>query len=282
VRLDVPKFMGTMIVRKPYPSDVSDEEWALVAPYLCLLPESAEQRHHPLREVFNGLRYLVRYGVAWRAMPNDLPPWHAIYEQAQRWLRAGCFEMLAQDLRAVLRLAAGRKEEPSAAVLDSRTLRSTPESGHRAAWNGHKRMRGSKVHMAVDTLGHLLALHVTPANVDDRAAVAALAEAVQDVTGENVELAYVDQGYTGEAAAEAAQAHGIRLEVVKLPDAKRGFVLLPRRWVAERSFAWMARFRRFARDYERLAETLAGLHLVGFVITLLRRAADLVLVHNTL
>ena len=97
--------MGIMIVRKPYPSDVSDEEWGLVAPYLCLLPESAEQRHHPLREVFNGLRYLVRYGIAWRAMPNDLPPWHAVYEQAQRWLKAGCFEVLAQDLRAVLRLA---------------------------------------------------------------------------------------------------------------------------------------------------------------------------------
>jgi transposase len=280
--LGVPTFRGIRIVRKPYPSDVSDEEWGLVAPYLCLLPESAEQRHHPLREVFNGLRYLVRYGIAWRAMPNDLPPWHAVYEQAQRWLKAGCFEVLAQDLRAVLRLALGRQEEPTAAVLDSRTLRSTPESGHRAAWNGHKRMRGSKVHMAVDTLGHLLALHVTPANVDDRAAVAELAEAVQAATGESVDLAYVDQGYTGDAAAEAAQTHGIRLEVVKLPNAKRGFVLLPRRWVAERSFAWMARFRRFARDYERLPDTLAGLHIVGFVITLLRRAADLVLVHNTL
>jgi len=99
--------------RKPYPSDVSDEEWALVAPYLTLLPEDAGQREHPLREVFNGLRYLVRYGVAWRAMPNDLPPWHAIYDQAQRWLRAGCFEMLVHDVRAVLRLAQGRSEEPS-------------------------------------------------------------------------------------------------------------------------------------------------------------------------
>jgi len=136
-------------------------------------------------------------------------------------------------LRVVLRLAAGRAEEPTAAVLDSRTLRSTPESGQRAAWNGHERMRGSKVHMAVDTLGHLLALHVTPADVDDCAAVSALTEAVQDVTSETVELAYVDQGYTGEAAAQAAEMHGIRLEVVKLPDAKRGFVLLPRRWAEQ-------------------------------------------------
>jgi transposase len=128
----------------------------------------------------------------------------------------------------------------------------------------------------------VLALHVTPANVDDRAAVAVLAEAVQDVTGQSVDLAYVDQGYTGEDAAEAAQAHGIRLEVVKLPEVKRGFVLLPRRWVAERSFAWMARLRRLARDYERLPETVVGLHLVGFVIIMLRKAANLVLVHNTL
>ena len=264
-----------MPARKPYPSDVSDEEWALVAPYLTLLPENAGQRDHPLREAFNGLRYVVRYGVAWRAMPNDLPPWHAVYDQARRWLRAGCFEMLTQDLRAVLRLAQGRTEEPSAAVLDSRTLRSTPESGGRAAWDGHKRTRGSKLHLAVDTLGHLLALHVTPANADDRSAVSTLAEAVQDATGESVDLAYADQGYTGERPAQAAAAHGIALEVVRLPEAKRGFVLLPRRWVVERSFAWFARFRRLARDYERLPETLAGLHLVAFTILLLKRAADL-------
>src|SRR5690348_13055611 len=186
-----------MTSRKPYPSDVSDEEWALAAPYLTLLPEEAGQRTHRLREVFDGLRYLVRYGVPWRALPNDLPPWHAVYDQAQRWLRAGCFEMLAHDLRAVPRLAAGRGEEPSAAILDSRTLRSTPESGARAGWDGHKRTRGSKLHLAADTLGHLLALSVTPADANDRATVAELAEGVQDATGGSVTLAYVDQGYTG-------------------------------------------------------------------------------------
>src|SRR6516225_9132086 len=155
--------------RKPYPSDVSDDEWSLVVPYLTLMREDAAQREHSLRELFNGLRYLVRYGIAWRAMPNDLPPWFSVYQQAQRWLAAGCFEALAHDLRAVLRLAAGRSEEPSAAIIDSRTLRSTPESGVRAGYDGAKRKRGSKLHLAVDTLGHLLALHVTPANTDDRA-----------------------------------------------------------------------------------------------------------------
>src|SRR5947209_11187276 len=192
------------------------------------------------------------------------------------------FEMLAHDLRAVLRLAAGRGEEPSAAILDSRTLRSTPESGARAGWDGHKRTRGSKLHLAVDTLGHLLALRVTAASENDRAAVAELAEAVQDATGENVTLAYVDQGYTGERPAEAARAHGIVLEVVAPPAAKRGFVLLPRRWVVERSFAWMARCRRLARDHERLPETLAGFHFVAFTDLMLRRAGDLALVHNRL
>ena len=142
-----------------------------MVPYLTLMREDAMQREHSLRELFNGLRYVVRYGIAWRAMPNDLPPWFTVYQQTQRWLAAGCFETLAQDLRAVLRLAAGRASEPTAAIIDSRTLRSTPESGQRAGYDGAKRKRGSKLHMAVDTLGHLLAMHVTPANVDDRAEI---------------------------------------------------------------------------------------------------------------
>jgi transposase len=174
----------------------------------------------------------------------------------------------SHDLRTVLRLAAGRNKEPSAAIFDSRTLQSSPESGHRAGYDGAKRRKGSKVHLDVDTLGHFLALHVTAANEQDRTQVDELAASVQEVTGNHVELAYVDAGYTGEAP---AQAHGIRLEVVKLPEAKRGFVLLPRRWVVERSFAWMTRFRRLARDYERFPETLAGLHLLAFAVLMLHR-----------
>jgi len=261
------------IARKPYPSDVSDEEWSLVAPYLALMREDAVQRQHSPRELFNGLRYLIRYGIAWRAMPNDLPPWAAVYQQAQRWMAAGCFEALAHDLRAVLRLAAGRNEEPSAAIFDSRTLRSTPESGTRAGYDGAKRKRGSKLHLAVDTTGHLLALHVTPASADDRAEVGRLAEAVQDATGDAVDIAFVDQGYTGAKPAAAAQAHGIELEVVKLSNAKRGFVLLPRRWVVERSFAWATRCRRLVKDYERYASTLAGLHIAAFACLMLKQAA---------
>jgi transposase len=260
--------------RKPYPSDVSDDEWAFVAPYLTLMSEAAPQREYPVREVFNGLRWLVRAGAAWRMLPNDLPPWHVVYDQTRRWLTAGVFGALVHDLRALLRLAAGRNEQPSAAILDSRTLQSSPESGPRAGYDGAKRKRGSKVHAAVDTLGHLLAVLVTPANEQDRAQVEHLATQVQAATGQSVELAYVDQGYTGEQPAQDAAAHGIRLEVVKLPQAKQGFVLLPRRWVVERSFAWATRFRRLVRDYERLPETVAGLHFLAFAILMLQRFVE--------
>ena len=256
---------------KPYPSDVSDEEWSFVVPYLTLCRLDAQQRAHDLRAVFNALRWLVRTGAHWRMMPHDFPPWPAVYQQMQRWLRAGCFEAMVHDLRALLRVYAGRDVQPTAVVLDSRTLQSTPESGARAGYDGAKRRKGSKVHAAVDTLGELLALHVSSADEQDREHVEQLAEAVQEITGQSVELAYVDQGYTGKRAAEAAQAHGIQLEVIKHTEAKRGFILLPRRWVVERTFAWAARFRRLARDYERLGQTLAGFHYLAFACLMLHR-----------
>ena len=263
--------MAAPAPRQPYPSDVTDDEWAFVAPYLTLMKEDAPQREHSLREVFNGLRWLVRTGSEWRMMPHDLPPWYTVYQQTRRWLTAGVFEAIVHDLRRLLREVEARAPDPRAVVVDSRTLQSSPESGGRAGYDGAKRRKGAKVHLAVDTLGHLLALLVTPANAQDRAQVAALAEQVQEATGEMVEVAFVDQGYTGDQPAADAAKRGIRIEVVKLPEAKRGFVLLPRRWVVERSIAWLARFRRLARDYERLPETLAGLHFLAFTIVMLTR-----------
>lgn len=262
------------MARKPYPSDVTDDEWMFVAPYLTLMREDAPQREHDLREVFNALRWIVRAGSPWRYMANDLPPWEVIFQQTQRWIRAGVFEAMAHDLRELLRMAQGRAPEPSAAVIDSRTLQSTPESGHRAGYDGAKRKKGSKIHMAVDTLGHLLTLHVTAADEQDRTQVKKIARDVQRATGRSVELAFVDQGYTGDPPAADAKRHGIELHVVKLPEAKRGFVLLPRRWVGERSFAWTARCRRLAKDYERLPATVRGLHFVAFACLMLRNLMD--------
>jgi len=189
----------------------------------------------------------------------------------ERWIEAGCFEAIVHDLRVLLRLVSGHKARPTAVILDARTLQSSVESGSRAGYDGHKKKRGSKVHIAVDTLGHLLAAHVTPANEQERAQVAELAAQVQEVTGATVELAYVDQGYTGAKPATEAAEHGIQLEVVSHKEARRGFVLLPRRWVVERSFAWTTRFRRLVRDYERLSTTLAGLHFLAFACLMLTR-----------
>ena len=259
--------------RKSYPSDVSDAEWEFLLPYLTLMREDAPQRAHDMREVFNAIRYVVRTGCQWRMLPNDLPEWTVAYQQARRWMQAGVFEQGAHDLRIILRLAVERNPHPSAAILDGRTLQSTPESGERAGYDGAKKKKGSKVHAAVDTLGHLLALKVTAANEQEREQVAALAARVQAVTGGTVTLAYVDQGYTGDNAAEQAQAHGIQLEVVKHTEAKKGFVLLPRRWVVERTFGWLGRFRRLTRDYERLAKVLAGWHWLAFLMLAIKRAA---------
>ncbi len=255
--------------RTGYPSDVSDEEWEFCAPYLELMAEDAPQRKYTSRALFNALRWFLRAGCPWRMLPNDLPPWTAVQQQAQRWLKAGCFEAMARELRILLRWADGRESQPTAAIIDSRTLQSTPESGARAGFDGAKKRKGSKVHAVVDTLGNLLTLKVTAANEQDRSQVADLAAQLQEVTGKSVKLAWVDQGYTGDIPKEAAAQHGIELEVVKHHEAKRGFILLPRRWVVERSFGWVARFRRLARDYERLASTLGAYHWLAFATLML-------------
>ena len=257
--------------RKAYPSDVTDTEWDFLVVYLTLMREDAPQREHSLRELFNALRYVVKTGCPWRFLPNDFPPWTAVYQQARRWVDAGVFEQIVHDLRVIARFLADRNDQPSAVILDGRTLQSTPESGGRAGYDGAKKKKGSKIHMAVDTLGNLLALKVTAANEQERAQVAELGKKVQEVTGGTVEIGYVDQGYTGADAARQAESAGIKLEVVKHTEAKKGFVLLPRRWVVERSFGWLGRFRRLARDYERLSVTLAGWHWLAFIALLLAK-----------
>jgi transposase len=255
--------------RKSYPSDVTDADWEFLAPYLTLMREDAPQREYSMRELYNGLSYVVKTGCQWRFLPHDFPPWTAVYQQARRWVAAKVFESASHDLRVILRLVLEREPQPSATIMDGRTLQSTPESGERAGYDGGKRKKGSKVHVAVDTLGNLLALKVTPGNEQERAQVGELAEKIQEATGGTIEIAFVDQGYTGEDPAKQASDHGIKLVVVKHTEAKKGFILLPRRWVVERTFGWLGRFRRLARDYERLTETLAGWHWLASVVLLL-------------
>lgn len=262
-----------MAAIRTYPSDVKDEEWAFVASYLALMREDAPQRQQPLRALFNALRYLAHTGCPWRYLPHDLPPWHTVYQQWTRWRDARVFEAIVHDLNELQRVLLGRSATPTAIVLDGRTLQSTPESGHRAGYDGAKKRKGSKAHIAVDTLGHLLSVVITPANEQERAQVGELCRQVQEATGQTVQVGFVDQGYTGEETEYAAAVHDIDLQVVKKPEGQTGFVFLPRRWVVERSFAWLSRFRRLGRDYERLSATLQQLHFVVFACLMLARHA---------
>ena len=254
-----------------YPSDISDDEWAFVCPYLCLMREDAPQREHPLRALLNGLRYLAHTGCPWRYLPGDLPPWSAVYQQWERWRDARVFERIVHDLNELRRVLLGRAATPTAVIFDGRTLQSTPESGHRAGYDGAKRRKGSKAHIAVDTLGQLLSVVITPANEQERAQVGELCRQVQAVTGQSVTVGFGDQGYTGEDPEYEAAVHDIELQVITKPEGQTGFVLLPRRWVVERSFAWCSRFRRLARDHERLSQTLQQLHFVVFACIMLAR-----------
>ena len=262
-----------MSVKRTYPSDVKDEEWSFVAPYLALMSEEAPQRGHPLRALFNALRYLAHTGCPWRYLPHDLPPWSAVYQPWTRWRDARVFESIVHDLNELQRVLLGRAPTPTAVVLDGRTRPGTPESGHRAGYDGAKKGKGSKAHIAVDTLGQLLSVVITPANEQERAQVGELCRQVQGVTGQTVQVGYGDQGYTGEETEYAAAVHDMALQVIKKPEGRTGVVFLPRRWVVERSFAWLSRFRRLGRDHERLSSALQQLHFVVFACLMLARHA---------
>jgi transposase len=182
------------MARKAHPTDVSDDAWAVVAPSVPLMTAEAPQRDQSVRAVFHDLRWMVRAGAVWRLMPHDVPPWHTVYQPRHRWLKAGVFATMGHELRTVLRLAAGRTAEPSAAIFDSRMRPSTRASGPRAGDDGATRRRGSKGPLAVERLGYLWAAHVTAASEQDRSQVSALAAKVHEVTGDAVALACVDQG----------------------------------------------------------------------------------------
>lgn len=224
------------------------------------------QRKHSLRGVFNAVRYLVRAVCPWRLLPNDLPLWWTVPRQVQRWIIAGCFELLADGLQAVLSELAGRAPQPTVVILDGCTIQSTNENGERADYDGDKRKKGSKVHVAVDTSGRLLALKVTSGNGQGRAQVAELIQEVQAANGDNVEAAFVDRGYTGQEPAAHAARVGVCLIVVMLEETKRCFVLLPTRWVVECSCAWVARFRQLRRDFATLPSYLAQPLWLAFVM----------------
>ena len=240
-----------------YPSDTSDAEWALIAP---LLPAPAWQagrggrpEKHCRRVVVDAIRYVVHNGCVWRALPADFPPWRTVYGIYLRWNASGATAILHDRLREQARRAAGRASAPTAAVIDSQSVRAAPVVARAGrGWDNAKKVNGRKRHIAVDTLGLLLAVVVTAASVQDRDAAKPLLWNLRRAFP-SITLAWADGGYAGKLVTWAATRLKLTLTIVRRPDDLHTFQVLPRRWVVERTLAWITAYRRCARDYERLA-----------------------------
>ena len=244
------------VARRGYPSDLSDGEWALIEPLLPAprwgSPAGGRPEAHPRREIINAIRYLVRSGCAWRALPADFPPWQTVYDHFCRWQADGTTARVHDALRAQVRAAAGRDPEPTAAVIDSQSVRAAdtvPKASR--GWDNAKKVNGRKRHIAVDTLGLLLAVVITPASVQDRDAARPLLWNLRRACP-RIRLAWADGGYAGKLVSLGRRHLRLTIQIVRRPDDLHTFQVLPRRWVVERTFAWISKYRRTVRDYERL------------------------------
>jgi transposase len=239
-----------------YPSDTTDGEWALIAPLLpvpaCQTPVGGRPEEHRRRVVVDAIRYVIHNGCVWRALPADFPPWRTVYGLYQRWNTTGATIALHDALRAQARLAAGRKAEPTAAVIDSQPVRAAatvPKASR--GWDNAKKVNGRKRHIAVDTTGLLLEVLATPASTQDRDAARPLLFNLHRAR-RRIRRTWADAVYAGKLQPWAATCLNITVEVVKRPAGQHTFQVLPRRWVVERTLAWITSYRRCARDYERL------------------------------
>jgi len=260
-----------MTTRQAYPSDLIDEEWALLKPLIPVHQGVGHPQKVDLREVINAIAYWVDNGIKWRAMPHDFPCWSTVYDYYSRWVKTGLWEEINAHCVRLMRLSEGRNEEPSLASMDSQSVRTVEKKGSEQGIDGYKKTKGRKRHVVVDVLGLVLNVVITAANMADVKAAILVLEPVL-LTFRGIEKVLADQGYTGELGKMLDQFYDCTLEITqKLGE---GFTPAPFRWVVERTFAWLEKARRLCRDYEHLPENHAGVIYIAMIRLMLRRLTD--------
>jgi len=256
--------------KKRYPSDLTDAEWMVIAPLIPPAKPGGRPRTVNMREVLNGIFYVLRTGCPWRYMPHDLPNWMTCYMYYRRFCREGVWERINAILRQEIREKEGRHPDPSEVIIDSQSAKTTEQGGPRG-YDAGKKVRGRKRHMVVDTLGLMVLVWVHAAHIQDRTGAREVLQRL-GAWGARLRVIWADGGYAGELQEWARKVYGWRIEIVKKIAGKgQGFCVLPHRWVVERTFAWINRNRRLAKDYERLPLMSEGFVYAAMVRLMMRR-----------